>query len=339
MNATEILNKLVSKKNLTKNEASDLLRGIMDGSVSPVVTAAILTALRMKGETTDEVVGLIQAMREAMIPVNVPDAMDIVGTGGDGAGTFNISTTTAFVVAGAGVKVAKHGNRAASSKCGSANVLEALGVNINLTAQQAETVYAKTGFVFMLAPAFHPSTKNVVTVRKELKIRTIFNILGPFANPASTQYQLTGVPDIESAKRLADVARGLGYKRNLIVTSSSTDELTLNAKTIGYEVAGTKVKRITIDPQKLGFKEAPKGALLGGDVASNVTYLRGILDGEKGPRRDVVVLNAACALYVRGVAKNIKEGIKMAVTSIDTGAALRVLENVIFETQQFRATP
>jgi anthranilate phosphoribosyltransferase len=334
MNPTDILYKLVQKKNLSAAETSSLLKGIMGGTTSPVLTAAILTALRMKGETTEEVVGLVQAMRGAMVPVNAPEAMDIVGTGGDGSGTFNISTTTAFVVAGAGVKVAKHGNRAASSKCGSADVLEALGVNINLTALQAQEIFRKVGFVFMLAPLFHPATKNVVIVRKELKIRTIFNILGPFANPASTKFQLTGVPDMESARRLALVAKVLGYTRNLIVTSGGTDELTLNAKTIGYEIVSTKVKKVTIDPQKLGFKKAPKNALLGGDAAENAHMLRSILNGERGPRRDVVILNAGCALYVAGKAATIKGGIKQAGDSIDSGAAARVLEQLVFESQK-----
>lgn len=332
MNPEGLLKKLVERGNLTTKESSNFLAAVMGGGVSPTLTAATLTALRMKGETIGEIVGLVRTMREHMVPVDAPGAMDIVGTGGDGSNTFNVSTTTAFVVAGAGVPVAKHGNRAASSKCGSADVLEALGVNIQLTKEQAEDVFKKLGFVFMLAPLFHPATKNVVVVRKELKIRTIFNVLGPFANPASTKIQLTGVPNYASAKQLADVSTRLGYKRNLIVTCSGMDEVGLNAPTQAFEVSGTKVRRFTIDPQELGFKKASPKALLGGDTKENARMIEAILQGERGPRRDAAVLNSACALYVAGKRKTIKASIPLAIHSIDSGAAYGILSSLRRET-------
>lgn len=335
MNPDGVLKKLVERENLTTKESSDFLAAVMSGGVSPTLTAAILTALRMKGETTEEVVGLVRAMREHMVSVEAPGAMDIVGTGGDGSNTFNVSTTTALVVAGAGVSVAKHGNRAASSKCGSADVLEALGVNIQLTKEQAEDVFKKVGFVFMLAPLFHPSTKNVVAVRKELKIRTIFNVLGPFANPASTKVQLTGVPNEAAAKQLSEVARKLGYERNLIVTCGGMDEVGLSAPTRAYEVCGTKVRKFSIDPQRLGFKKSPPKALLGGDAKENGAIVEAILQGEKSSRRDMVVLNAACALYIAGKAKTIKTAIPLALHSIDSGAAYGILSDLRHETHKF----
>lgn len=336
--STQLLQKLVEKKDLTTTEASLFLEGVMNGSVSPTLTAAILTALRMKGETTEEIVGFVRAMRGHMVSVSAPGAMDVVGTGGDGSGTFNVSTTAAFVVAGAGVPVAKHGNRAASSKCGSADVLEALGVNIQLTKEQAEEVFRKVGLVFMLAPLFHPSTKAVVAVRKELKIRTIFNVLGPFANPASTRIQLTGVPTVAAAKQLAEVAKKLNYKRLLIVTSEGMDEVSLNAKTVAYEVRGSRVSSFTIDPQKLGFKKASRKSLLGGTAEENARIVEGVLKGEKGPRRDMVVLNSACALYVAGRVKTIKEGIVLSTTSIDSGAAYDILSCLRRESNAFATT-
>jgi anthranilate phosphoribosyltransferase len=332
---SDVLKKLVEKRDLSSQEAGDFLEGVMNGSVSPTISAAILTALRMKGESIEEVVGLVRAMRSHMILVSASGAMDIVGTGGDGSNTFNVSTTTALVVAGAGVPVAKHGNRAASSKCGSADVLEALGVNIQLNKEQAEEVFRKVGFVFMLAPLFHPSTKNVVAVRKELKIRTIFNVLGPFANPAATKVQLTGVPDVESAKKLAAVAAKLGYKRNLIVTGGGMDEVGLNAPTVAYEVCGTRVRKFAIDPQKLGLKKVSSKALLGGGAKENAAMVEAILLGEKGPRRDIVVLNSACALYAMGKARTIREAMPLAIHSIESGEACGILSNLRRETQQF----
>lgn len=333
--AEDILNKLVEKEDLTAAETRGFLDGVFGGSVSPVQVGAILTAFRMKGETTEEIAGLVESMRANMKKVNAEGAIDIVGTGGDGAGTFNISTAAAFVARGAGAKIAKHGNRAASSKCGSADVLEALGVKIDLTPEQAEDVYRKTGMVFLFAPVFHPAMKNVVPVRKELKIRTVFNFLGPFANPAGTERQLVGVPNPNIAKMMAKAAQTLNYKYLLIMTSEDgMDEVSTSAQTQVFEIRGKTVKKSSIDPKKLGFKKAAKGALLGGSKEENAEIIRKILSGEKGPRRDIVVLNAGCALLAAGLAKTTKEGIALAEKSIDEGKAKKALENLAIETQK-----
>jgi len=335
--ATEILNKLVEKKDLTVSEAREFLNGVVSGDITGVQAGAILTALRMKGESTEEIVGLVEEMRLKMLKVQAKGAIDIVGTGGDGSGTFNISTTAAFVAAGAGAKVAKHGNRAASSRSGSADVLEALGVNIQLNPEQAEEVLRTTGMVFLSAPMFHPSMKNVVTVRKELKIRTVFNILGPFANPAGTTRQLVGVPNIDIAKKMAKAATKLGYAHLLIVTSEDgMDEISLSAKTRGFEVRGKSVKAFVIDPKKYGFEKSSRAEILGGNAEENAVIVKEILNGKKGARRDIVVINTGFALYAGGIARDAKEGIKMAEESIDNGNALKVLENLVRETQKYR---
>ena len=335
MNTTEILNKILKRQDLTSEETSQLLLGIMDGAVTSVQAGAILVALRMKGETASEILGFIKTMRAKMISIDAPGAVDVVGTGGDGTGTFNISTAAAFVVSGAGAKVAKHGNRAASSKCGSADVLEALGVKIDLAPEKAKAVFNNTGMIFMFAPLYHPSMKAVVGVRRELKVRTIFNVLGPFTNPAGTLRQLTGVPNEEIAKKLTSVSKQLGYKHLLIVTSEDgMDEVSISSKTQAFEIRGEKVKKFTIDPAKLGIKKAAKSALLGGNKEENAQIITNILKGEKGPKRDIVVLNSACALFVAGAVKNIKDGIKLAEESIDSGKAQKALENLVRESQK-----
>lgn len=332
MNATEILNTLIEKKDLTSAEARQFLLDVMEGVISPVQTGAILTAFRMKGESAAEVKGLIQAMREKMISINAPGAVDIVGTGGDGYGTFNISTASSFVARGAGAKVAKHGNRAASGKCGSADVLEALGVKIDISPEKAQKVFDKIGIIFMFAPIYHPSMKQVIAVRRELKIRTVFNVLGPFTNPARTERQLTGVLNKETAEKMANVAKDLGYKHLVIVSSlDGMDKISISAKTDAYEVRGKSVKKFKIDPSKLGFKKAPKSELLGAGKEENAEIIRAILRGEKGPKRDIVVLNAAFGLYVAGIAKTPKEGIALAEHSLNSGAGSEALERLIKE--------
>ena len=330
MDTTKLLNTLIARKNLSEKEAGEFLEGIMSGTVSAVQAGAILTALRMKGESAPEVLGFIKTMRANMLTISAPNAMDIVGTGGDGTGTFNISTTSAFVARGAGVKIAKHGNRAASSKCGSADVLEALGVKIELTPTQAEEVFKNAGMVFLFAPLYHPSMKQVVLVRKELKIRTIFNVLGPFSNPASTKRQLVGVPNAELAKKLSEVAQGLGYEHLLIITSDDgMDEASISAKTKVFEISRKSSKNYVIDPVKLGFKRAPAAALRGGTAEENAGIIRSILSGEKGPKRDIVVLNAGLALYAAGAAKTTKEGVALAERALDSGSARAALESLI----------
>lgn len=317
-------------------EAEMFLNGVLNGDVTQAQIGAILVALRMKGETSNEIVGFVKAMRQNMIRVSALNALDVCGTGGDLSGTFNISTASAFVVAGAGVKVAKHGNRAASSKCGSADVLEELGVNVQLSAPQAEEVFNKVGMVFLFAPLFHPTLKNLVTVRRELKVRTIFNVLGPFANPASVERQLIGVPNIEIAEKLAEVGKTLGYKHLLMVASEDgLDEISISSPSTFFEVQDTVVKKFSIDPTDYGFKKVPKEEVAGGDVEQNAYIIQEILRGMKGPKRDIVVLNSAAALYVAGTAADIKEGVRLAEMSIDSGKAELVLENLVKETQKY----
>lgn len=337
--ATMLLNSLVEKKDITAQDAAAFLDNVMEGKVSPVQAGAILAALRMKGETVDEIRGFVQAMRARMLTVKAEGAIDIVGTGGDEVGPFNISTAAAFVAAGAGAKVAKHGNRSASSKCGSADVLEALGVNIHLKPDEAQKVIERAGIVFFFAPLFHPATKQVVAVRKELKIRTVFNILGPLLNPAGVKRQLLGAANTATGKKIADVAKALGYEHLLIVSSEDgMDKISLSAKTRAYEIKGTAVKTFTIDPKKFGFKASTKNDILGGTPEENAAIIRAILGGEKGPKRDIVVLNAAFALSVAGIVKTAKEGIALAERSIDSGAARAALERLITETQKFAPT-
>ncbi len=336
MDTANILNKLISKQNLTTEEAELFLNGVIKGVVTSAQIGAILIALRMKEETPDEIVGFIKAMRKNMVYVNASNAIDVCGTGGDSSGTFNISTAVAFVVAGADVKVAKHGNRAASSKCGSADVLEELGVNLQLSSQQAEEVFNQVGMVFLFAPNFHPSMKNVVAVRKELKVRTVFNYLGPFANPASVDKQLIGVPNVEIAKKLAEVGKTLAYKHLLIVTSEDgLDELSISSKTVLFEVKDHLVKQSTIDPTIYGLQKVDNSEVLGGNAQQNAGFIREILEGKKSAKRDIVLLNSAFALYVAGVISDIKEGIELAEKSIDSGKAKLVLENLIKETQKY----
>jgi anthranilate phosphoribosyltransferase len=274
-------------------------------------------------------------MRAHALSIEAPGAMDIVGTGGDGSGTFNISTIAAFVVAGCRVKIAKHGNRAASGTCGSADVLEALGVKIELEPKQAQTLFDTAGIVFLFAPRFHPAMKNVVAVRKELKIRTIFNVLGPFTNPAGTKRQLVGVPNSAIARTMAEAAKGLGYEHLLIVTSEDgMDEISLSAKTYAIEVRGTEMKERTIDPTKHGFHKIKKEEILGGGKEENVAIVNEILAGKKGPKRDIVVLNSAFALVVAGRAKKVEEGILMAENSLDEGKAKAVLGRLVEESNR-----
>ncbi|MDP3724950.1 MAG: anthranilate phosphoribosyltransferase [Nanoarchaeota archaeon] len=336
MDTTNILNTLIERKNLTAEEARLFLNEVAKGLITPAQIGAALVALRMKGESPDEIVGFINAIRENMVRVNAKNAIDVCGTGGDGGGTFNISTAVAFVVAGAGAKVVKHGNRAASSKCGSADVLEKLGVHFHLSLEQAEEVFNNAGMVFLFAPLFHPAMKNVVAVRNDLKIRTVFNFLGPFANPASPEKQLIGVPNVEIAQTLADVGKKLNYKHLLIVTSEDgLDELSTSSKSALFEITNNFVKQSSVDPANYGFRAASKKEFLGGDAAQNAKIIKDILRGAMGAKRDIVVLNSAFALYVADVVTDIKEGIELAKKSIDSGKAQSVLEALVKETRKY----
>ena len=326
-----LLNKVVDKNDLTKEEAMSFMEEMLQGKLTISQTAAFLIALRMKGETVDEFLGFIKVMRKHMIKIKTQGlVIDTCGTGGDGKGTFNISTAVAFVVAGAGVKVAKHGNRAASSLCGSADVLEALGVSINLSPKQAEEMLQKTGFTFLFAPLYHPAMKYVASVRKELKIRTVFNFLGPFVSPAQVKRQIIGVPNIELAEKLAEVGVNLGYEYLMLVSSEDgLDEISLSAPTHIFEVKGRDFKKSIVNPQKLGFVKISFEKIKGGDAKTNAESIQNILKGQNGPERDIVILNSAIALYVAGRTKTIEDGVIMAKNAIDSGKAKKVLQDAV----------
>jgi anthranilate phosphoribosyltransferase len=331
MNHPYLLQKLVNGESLLKKEAQTLLEEILNETMSPVQTAAALTALSVKGETAVEIRGFITAMQSRM--QTIPHGrmvIDTCGTGGDGKHTFNISTATAILTAACGVKVAKHGNKSASSKCGSADVLEALGVNIYLKPVDATDVLDQCGLVFLFAPLYHHSLKPLGQVRKELGFRTVFNVLGPFLNPARVRRQLIGVPHKKIAKLLAEVATGLNYDHLMLVSSEEEmDEIGLNAPTKVYEVIGKTVRKFTIHPEKLGIPPAPLRELAGGEAEENARMIRAILAGEGGARRDVVVLNTAYALLVANQVQTAVQGVELARRVLDTGEAAAFLERFI----------
>ena len=335
MFAKDLLQKLIEKKNLTMEDSRAFVIEIMDGQVNPIQTGAILTALRIKRETPDEIVGLVRAMREKMIRVDAPGAVDICGSG-DGSGTFNISTAVAFVVVGAGVRVAKHGNRAATSRCGSADVLEALGVNLMVSPKRAEKIFHKLGITFLFAPLYHPATKNVVSVRKELGVRTIFNFLGPLTSPASVKRQLIGMQNKEIALTLAHAATQLDYDHLCIVTSDDgLDEVSIGAPTTVFEVKGNLMRKYRIDPKKYGFGNVHKKELMGGNAKENAIIIKKIFEGEKGAKRDIVLLNSAFLLYIAGAVRSLAQGIQKAQDSIDSGKAREILSSFVQETQSY----
>lgn len=337
MDSKQLLNNIIDRQDLTSSEAEYLLGQVVNGSLNPSQVTALLIALRSKGETVDEIVGLIRGMRKHMVTIKSSDGViDTCGTGGDGRETFNISTAASFVVAACGVKVAKHGNRAASSKSGSADVMEALGVNIMLTADQAEELLEKVGMVFLFAPLYHPAVKRIAPIRKELGVRTVFNFLGPFLNPADVGRQLIGVPNPLIAKKLAHVAAKLGYKHAVIVSGKDgMDEISLASQTHIFEIKGKKITSKVISPSQFKIKTAPLAAVAGGDAAKNSLIIRQILNGKKGAHRDVVVLNSAYALRVGGKIKTVQEGIILAERVIDSGAAMRILQKLIKETKRY----
>ncbi len=333
----EAIAQLVTGKHLSADEAEAVMNEIMTGEATPAQIGSFLTALRIKGETADEIAGCVRAMRANAIHVR-PHAtllVDTAGTGGDGAHTFNISTTAAFVIAGAGLHVAKHGNRAISSKAGSADVLMALGVNLNLTAQQAAECIDAVGIGFLFAPNLHPAMKHAIGPRRELGIRTVFNILGPLSNPASANVQLVGVYDPHLTDVMASVLQTLGGKAAFVVHGAGgLDELnTLGVNKVS-EFNGTGMRHYELDPLELGLPRATTADLRGGTPEENANILRGILKGERGPRRDTVLLNTSAALVAAGAAKDLRDGIRLAVDTIDAGKAMAKLDGLIEYTRQ-----
>ena len=328
----EAINSLVSGKSLTFGEAEVVMEEIMSGGATPAQIAAFVTSLRIKGETVDEIAGLASVMRAMAVPVIVKSpVVDTCGTGGDGSSSFNISTAAAFVVAGAGLKVAKHGNRAMSSQCGSADVLEALGVKIDLGAEAVAECIETVGIGFMFAPIFHPAMKHAAAPRREIGIRTVFNVLGPLTNPARAEFQVIGVPSEELGGKIAAVLHRLGTKHALVVHGrDGMDELSTGGSSLVWEVTEAGVSPpYVVSPQPFGFKEAEMTEIKGGTAEDNAAILRRILDGEKGSLRDVVVMNAAAALVAGGSAHDLKEGARLAEEAIDNGQAREKLEKLI----------
>jgi len=320
---------VVDGRTLTLDEARAAMGAVMDGEATPSQLAALLVALRMRGETVDELAGFAAAMRDRVTRVEAPDGVvDTCGTGGDGSGTFNISTAAALVVAAAGVPVAKHGNRAVTSRAGSADVLDALGVRIDHDAASAGAALREIGFAFLFAPNFHPAMKHAGPTRREIGVRTAFNLLGPLTNPAGARRQVIGVGDPAAAPRLADVLRRLGAERAFVVHGDGLDELPLDGSGVLYHASPDEVVRHEIDARRLGLARAPTSRLAGGDATENARLVEAVLHGESGARRDVVALNAAAAFLAAGRVERLEEGLEVASLTIDAGLAAELLERL-----------
>ena len=333
MNIQDAIKALVAGRHLEQHEAALVMEQIMTGEATPAQMGAFLTALHLKGETDAEIAGMAEVMREKAVQVHhASAALDTCGTGGDAANTFNISTAAAFVAAGAGVTVAKHGNRAMSSRCGSADVLEGLGVAIELDAEGVTRCLDEAGMGCMFAPKFHPAMRYAGPVRREIGIRTVFNVLGPLANPAHAEYQVVGVATAPLAEKLANALARMGTRHALVVHGNDgLDELSLSAPSSVWEIrSGAAPRRFEIDPAALGLNPAPRDAIRGGTVAVNVATIRALLEGEeRGPRRDIVLLNAAAGLMAAERARDFREGIAMAQAALDEGTARDRMERLV----------
>jgi len=328
---TKVISKLIEKQELVQEEIGEVMNEIMDAKATDVQIGAFLVGLKMKRETIDDITTCAKLMREKSIKINpkVGSIVDTCGTGGDNSGTFNISTAAAFVVSGAGVSVAKHGNKSVSSNCGSADVIQELGVKIDLDPKKVEKCIEQIGIGFMFAPIFNPAMKNVAKARKELGVRTIFNILGPLSNPANTKAQLIGVFDEKMMKIFAEVLKNLGSKHVMIVHSDGLDEISLCGNTKICELKNGIIRFYEFNPEDFGFKLCTLDELSGGSIQDNANIIKGILDGNKGPKRDIVLLNSAAALIASDKAKDFKEGLKLAAQSIDSGSAAKKLKELI----------
>ncbi|MCY6483209.1 anthranilate phosphoribosyltransferase [Clostridium aestuarii] len=333
----EVVNKLVENKHLTEEEMMAALKEIMEGKALPTLIGSFLTALKLKGETIEEITGGSKLMREKSQKVNLEDlyTLDTCGTGGDKSGTFNISTAVALVSAAAGCFVVKHGNRSVSSKSGSADVLEALGVNINITPNQVEKCVREQNIGFLFAPIFHKAMKNVVAPRKELGFRTIFNILGPLTNPAQAKSQVLGVFDEKLTETMAQVLKNLEVEHALVVHGmEGLDEISSVKETKVTELKNKEIKTYYISPEELGIKRSKKEEILGGNAEENAQIIKNLFIGEKGAKRDILLLNAGAALYVGKKADSIKEGISRAAELIDSGKVYEKMNQYIEYTRR-----
>jgi anthranilate phosphoribosyltransferase len=327
LDAREALAVVATGKTLTRLEAEATMSSVMSGEATPAQLGALLAALHMRGETPEEIAGFASVLRANALRVVVDgDAIDVVGTGGDRSNSINISTISALVVAGAGGHVAKHGNRAASSQCGSADVLEALGVRIDLGPAGVASCVREAGIGFMFAPRYHPAMKHAGPVRREIGIRTVFNILGPLANPAGVRRYLLGVPSASLGETVARALAELGVERALVVHGTDgLDEISPSGTTRTWEVSGSGVREGTLEPESLGLRNAPRSEIVGGDAATNATAARSVLDGTAGGARTAVLMNAGAACWVAGLAGSVREGVDVASRAIDSGAARTAL--------------
>ncbi|MFG1428105.1 anthranilate phosphoribosyltransferase [Roseixanthobacter glucoisosaccharinicivorans] len=331
-----LLGKVATGAALTREESAYVFDKMMSGDATPSQMGALLMGLRVRGETVEEIAGAVSVMRAKMLPVEAPDeAVDVVGTGGDASGSYNISTCAAFIVAGAGVPVAKHGNRALSSKSGAADVLAALGVRLDLMPEGISRCIAEAGIGFMFAPSHHPAMKHVGPTRVEMGTRTIFNLLGPLSNPAGVKRQMVGVYAKSWIVPLAEVLRTLGSQRAWVVNGSDgLDEITLSGVTHVASLEDDRIHTFEIAPEDVGLRCVAPEALKGGDAAHNAIALRAVLDGEPGAYRDVAVMNAAAALLIAGRAADLTDGVAMAQTSLDTGSARARLEQLVMVSEK-----
>jgi anthranilate phosphoribosyltransferase len=342
----QAIQRIVDGRELSSDDAATVMDIIMNGQATPAQIGALATALRMRGETVAEIAGFARTMRRHALAVTLPDdprpIVDTCGTGGDGSGTFNISTTAAFVIAGAGTRVAKHGNRAATSLCGSADLLEGLGVKIDMTPAQVAESIQTTGFGFMFAPAFHPSFRHAGPPRREIGIRTIFNALGPLTNPAGVRHQLIGVGHSHLVSKLAQAHATLGSEHVVVVHSGDgLDEIGISGPTsvTEYDARTGEITTYEVAPEGLGLKRCDIDSVRGGAVAENIRIVLGVLDGEPGPCRDVVLLNAGAGLYAANAVGSIVEGIALAAGSIDSGRARVSLDAVVAYSQEISREP
>jgi anthranilate phosphoribosyltransferase len=339
----EAISLLIEGKSLTMEQAAEVMEEMTSGQVTPAQFGAFVTAMRIKGETADEIAGLASVMRAKSIRVSsAAPVIDIVGTGGDNSKSFNISTAAAFVAAGAGIKVAKHNNRAMTSHCGSADVLEALGIKIELDASQVQNCLEKIGIGFMFAPLFHPAMKFAAAPRRELGIRTIFNILGPLTNPARVESIVLGVPGEGLGEKMAQVLHRLGSRHALVVYGlDGMDEISVTARSRVWELQDGKIKSYEVSPEEFRMTAAGTQALLGGTPQENAQILRSVLEGEKGPRREAVIINAAAGIVVGRKTKHpsglpaLKEGVEIAREAIDSGRAREKLDKLIKLSQSY----
>jgi len=329
---TDFIQKMIERVDLTEAEARQAMEEIMSGQSTDAQIAGFLTALRMKGETSQELVGFAGVMRERAEPLwdgEVLPVLDTAGTGGDRLGTFNISTAAAFVAAAAGVRVAKHGNRSATSRCGSADVMEALGLDIQMPVERLRRAIKSTRIGFLFAQRFHTSMKHVMAARMQLKVRTVFNILGPLANPAGARFQVVGVSAPEIMELMANALNGLNTDHAFVVHGANgMDEVSISSRTHVVEMRRGEMRQFVISPEDFGMTSARIETILGGDALENARIIESVFGGEPGPRRDVVLLNSAPAIVAGGAAKTWKEGLQLAAEAIDSGAAMKKLKEL-----------